>query len=90
MAIDSFGTQFAIYEEFESECGDEFSFEELMAAAENIIKLYKKKTQLDVSHRSPAEPTSYVNRDVFDVVSSDHGSFYCLWREHRSMMYLYE
>ena len=90
MSLTALDATFAIYDELEQELGDEYSFDELMGAANSILNISKKSDEIDISFKDPAHRGYYYSRDVFDMIDDCRNSFFCLWREHKGMMHLYE
>ena len=90
MSLTALDATFALYDELEQELGEEYSFDELMGAANSILNISKKSDEIDISFKEPTHRGSYYSRDVFDMMDDCRNSFLCLWREHKGMMHLYE
>ena len=90
MSLTNMDATFALYDELEQEFGTEYSFDELMRAASSILNISRKSDEIDFSFKEPSHRGHYYSRDVFDMLDDCRNSFFCLWREHKGMMHLYE
>lgn len=90
MTISETYNLYAVCNEMEKTLDDIFSVEDPICVADKLIRLSQGAKKLELSFKESHPFPNYHSRNVFEVINDSRSSFYCLWREHRALMDIYE